>query len=199
MTAALAPLRADYDAQAGKSLSLPLAGATVWAAAGIASIFLTPRIATFVLILGTGVIFPVGLLFARILGERLLNNTNPLARLMAMCVLMVNLLWAVHLTLLYTAPTLIPLTLAIGLGLHWIVFSWIIQHPVGTIHAVGRTVLATVAWWAFPGHHVGAVCAVVVLTYLYTVVTLRNRLPNTAPVSGDEAAAPESAGRTADR
>lgn len=198
MTAALAHVRADYDTQAGKSLALPLAGATVWAAAGIVSLFVSPRIATFALILGTGVIFPVGLLFARILGERLLNNTNPLAKLMALCVLMVNLLWAVHLTLLYTAPTLIPLTLGIGLGLHWIVFSWIIQHPVGIIHAIARTLLATVAWWAFPAHQVGAVCAVVVLTYLYTVITLGGRRPNTVTLNG-ETAAPESAGRIVDR
>src|SRR5690625_4102651 len=113
MTAALAHLRADYDTQAGKSLALPLAGATVWAAAGIVSLFVSPRNATFVLILATGVIFPLGLLFARVLRENLLNNTNPLAKLMALCVLMVNLLWAVHLTLLYTAPNLIPLTLEI--------------------------------------------------------------------------------------
>ena len=199
MTAALAHLRADYDTQAGKSLALPLAGATVWAAAGIVSLFVSPRNATFVLILATGVIFPLGLLFARVLREKLLNNTNPLAKLMALCVLMVNLLWAVHLTLLYTAPDLIPLTLGIGLGLHWIVFSWIIQHPVGIIHAIARTLLATVAWWAFPDHRVGAVCTVVVLAYLYTVVTLRGRRPNTVALNEDEGAAPESAGRIADR
>src|SRR5699024_6247770 len=114
MTAALAHLRADYDTQAGKSLALPLAGATVWAAAGIVSLFVSPRNATFVLILATGVIFPLGLLFARVLREKLLNNTNPLARLMALSVLVVKLLWAVPLTPLYTAPILIPLALGIG-------------------------------------------------------------------------------------
>lgn len=85
-----------------------------------------------------GAIFPIGLLLARLLSEKLLNNSNPLARLTAMCVLMVNPLWAVHVTLLFTSPALISLTLGISLGLHWIVFSWIIQHPMGIIHTIAE-------------------------------------------------------------
>lgn len=179
MPTTLDRLRADFDAQAGRSLALPLAGAIVWAVIGVASLFLSPRIATFVLIIGTGAIFPVGILLARLLHEKLLRNSNPLATLMALCVLMVNLLWAVHLTLLFEAPTLVPLTLAIGLGLHWIVFSWIIRHPMGIIHAVARTLLVTAAWWTLPDHRVGAVAAAVVVTYVYSVVVLRRRALNT--------------------
>lgn len=151
----------------------------VWTAVGVAALFLTPRISTFVLIVGTGAIFPLGLLLARLLGEKLLNNTNPLAKLMALCVLMVNLFWAVHITLLFTAPTLISLTLGISLGLHWIVFSWIIQNPLGIIHTIARVVLVTGAWWLFPEHRVSAVAAAVVATYLYSIVSLRTRTLNT--------------------
>ncbi len=179
MTDPLVQLRADFDVQAGRSLALPLAGAIVWAVVGIAALFLTPRISTFVLIIGTGAIFPIGLLLAGLLRERLLNNTNPLAKLMGMCVLMVNLLWAVHISLLYIAPTLIPLTLGISLGLHWIVFSWIIQHPMGTIHAITRTILVTAAWWLFPEHQMSAVAGAVVITYLYSILVLRSRTLNT--------------------
>ena len=139
MADSLVQLRADYDVQGGRSLALPLAGAIVWAVVGIAALFLTPRTSSFVLVIGTGAIFPIGLLLAVVLRERLLNNTNPLAKLMGMSVLMVNLLWAVHISLLYIAPTLISLTLGISLGLHWIVFSWIIQHPLGRLVAFPRT------------------------------------------------------------
>ena len=52
------------------------------------------RTATFVLLFGTGAIFPVALGLSRLLRERILYNTNPLAKLMALSVLMVNLLWA---------------------------------------------------------------------------------------------------------
>lgn len=178
MDAMLPELRADFDAQAGRSLALPLAGMIVWAVIGVAALFMEPRIATFALIVGTGAIFPIGILLAKMLGERLLNNTNPLAKLMAMCVLMVNLLWAVHITLLYVAPQLISLTLGIGLGLHWIVFSWIIGNPAGTVHAIARTVLVTAAWWLVPDHRVSAVAVAVVLSYVYSLVALRTRQLN---------------------
>lgn len=150
----------------------------MWAGAGTASLFLSPRIATFVLILATGLIFPLGLLFAKVRGERLANNTNPLAKLMAMCVLMVNLLWALHLSLLFAAPTLVPLSIAIALGIHWIVFSWIIQHPSGIVHAIMRTILATAAWWALPSHRIAAVAGTVVLSYLVTIWALATRSLN---------------------
>lgn len=167
--------RAEFDKRAGRSLALPLAGAVVWAAIAVVGALVSPRTSTFVLVIGTGVIFPLGLLLARALGERLFTNTSPLAKLMAMCVLMVNLLWAVHITLLFTAPSLISLTVAISLGLHWIVFSWIINHPVGVIHAIARTLLVTAAWWYAPDHRVTAVAVAVVVSYLYSLLALRRR------------------------
>lgn len=139
----LAALRADFDRQAGRSLALPVAGALIWTVAGVAGLTLPTRTATFVLLFASGAIFPVGLLIARQLGEKLIDNTNPLARLMGLAVLMVNLLWALHLTLLAHDVALFPLSLGIGLGIHWVVFSWIIGNPLGTIHAIARTALAT--------------------------------------------------------
>ncbi|WP_376712343.1 DUF7010 family protein, partial [Acinetobacter baumannii] len=53
---------------------------------------------------------------AKLRGERLLESTNPLAKLMGVCVMMVNLLWALHIPLLLQAPQFIPLSLGIALG-----------------------------------------------------------------------------------
>jgi hypothetical protein len=117
-------LRADFDVQAGRSLALPIAGAVVWAVVGTSVLILPPRPATFVLLFGSGAIFPLGIAIAALLRERLLSNRNPLAQLMALCVLMVNLLWALHLMLLVRGDAaILPLSLGIGLGLNWIVFG----------------------------------------------------------------------------
>jgi hypothetical protein len=177
----LTTLRADFDAQAGRSLALPLAGALVWAVIGIAALFLPQRPATLLLLFGSGAIFPLGLALAALLRERLMNNTNPLATLMELCVLMVNLLWALHFTLLIRDPALLPLSLGIGLGLHWIVFGWIIGHPLGIVHTVLRTALATGLWWLFPAHPISAVAAAVVVAYLYAIGALATRRRNRAP------------------
>lgn len=178
-TQELAGLRADFDHQNGRSLSLPTAGALVWTVVGVLALFLDEWSATLVLVVSTGLIFPVALALSRVLRERVLSNTNPLATLMGLCVLMVNLLWAVHLTVLFRDPEYLPLTLGIGLGLHWIVFSWIVQHPVGTVHAILRTVLVTSAWWLLPDHRVSAVAAGVVAAYAYSMYVLATRTPNT--------------------
>ena len=172
---AMTALRADYDVQAGRSLALPIAGALVWAVVGVAGLVLAERTATFVLLFGTGAIFPIALGLSRLLGERILDNTNPLAKLMALSVLMVNLLWALHLTLVVDAPGFVPLTIGIGLGLHWVVFSWVIGHRVGIVHAILRTLLVTAAWWFLPDWRVSAVAAAVIVAYAYSIATLSRR------------------------
>ena len=177
----MAALRADYDRHAGRSLSLPIAGAVVWTVAGLAGLLLPQRPATLTLLFSTGAIFPIALAVARLLRERLMDNPNPLAKLMALCILMVNLLWALHLSLLPREPDYVPLSLGISLGLHWIVFSWIIRHPLGVIHAVLRTALATGLWWLLPEHPIPAVAAAGVGSYLYSIVALATRRPNLAP------------------
>jgi hypothetical protein len=172
---ALTLLRAEFLQESGRSLSLPIAGAIVWTIAGIATLFLPAQIATYLLLFGSGAIFPIGLAVARLLGENPLASNNPLSRLMGLCVLMVNLLWALHLTFLFTEASFFPLSLGIGLGLHWVVFSWIIGHPAGTIHAVLRTVLATGLWWLIPAHPISAVALGVVVAYSYSIFTLSRR------------------------
>jgi hypothetical protein len=173
MTTHLQVLRADFDQQAGRSLALPLAGAIVWAIVGIAALVLSVRDATLVLLFGSGAIFPLGLALSRLLNEKLMSNTNSPVALMGMSVLMVNLLWALHLTLFIRDLGYLPLSLGIGLGLHWIVFSWIIHHPLGIIHVCLRTMLVTGLWWLFPSNQLTAVG--VVIAYAYSVYALATR------------------------
>lgn len=178
-TKQITALRSDFDQAAGRSLSLPIAGAAVWTAIGATALVVDNETGTLVLLFGTGLIFPTALLIARVLGERLIDNPSPLAGLMGRSVLMVNLLWAVHLTVFAQRPEYLPLTLGIGLGLHWVVFSWIIGHRLGLVHAALRTVLVTALWWAMPGNRVSAVAAGVVLAYLYAIGSLAVRPLNT--------------------
>lgn len=168
-------LRADFDARSKRSLSLPIAGLVVWCVVGVFGMILPPKAATFALVFATGAIFPLAMAIARLRGEQLIENDNPLARLMGVCVLMVNLLWAVHIPLLMRAPQFVPLSLGIALGLHWMVYSWIIAHPLGYRHAMLRTAGLVAVWFAFPDHAVTASAFVVVATYAMTIVEMRTR------------------------
>jgi hypothetical protein len=187
-------LRADYDRQAGRSLAMPIAGALVWTIAAVAATQLDQPTATQVLLSATGAIFPIALVLARVLKEKLVNNPSPFGRLMGLCIIMVNLLWALHSTLIFKDASLVPLRLGIGLGLHWIVFSWIIDHPVGIIHAVLRTILVTALWWLFPTQPVVAVAVSVVIAYAYSIFALATRRLNQEPMVAGSQLDPGPAG-----
>lgn len=177
----LSQLRADFDERSKCALSMPLAGLAVWAVIGVLGMLLPSKSAILALAFGTGAIFPLALAIARLRSEQLLENDNPLARLMGASVLMVNLLWALHIPLLMSAPQFVPLSLGVALGLHWIVYSWIIAHPLGVRHAILRTAGLVAVWFVFPGHLVTASALVVVVAYAFTLLEMRGRLGRMAP------------------
>lgn len=171
----LADLRADFESRSNRSLSMPVAGAIVWTVIGLIGLYLPFRTAVLVLAFGTGAIFPLAMLIARVRREELLSRTNPLARLMGACVFMVNLLWGVHIPLLLHAPQFVPLSLGIGLGLHWVVYSWIVGHPIGYVHAAVRTAGLVLVWFAFPAHLIPACAFAVVAAYCLSIAVMACR------------------------
>ena len=158
-----------------RSLSMPLAGAIIWAAIAIVATQVSEPTSTLILLFASGAIFPVALVIARFRGENLVSSSNPLAKLIGLSILMVNLLWAIHIPLFIYSPTFVPLSLGVGLGLHWIIYSWIVQHPVGIIHAVLRTVLILLAWLAFPESRLLVVSIVVVFVYAVSIYQMTTR------------------------
>jgi hypothetical protein len=167
--------RADFEFRSKRALSMPMAGAIVWAVIGVLGLVLPQRLAIFALLFGTGAIFPIAMAIASARGEQLITNTNPLAKLMGACVLMVNLLWALHIPLVLRAPVFVPLSVGIGLGLHWVVYSWITQSHVGYVHAISRTIAVLLAWWIFQGNVVTACATAVVAAYVYALYAMATR------------------------
>ena len=168
-------LRQDFERRANRSMSMPIAGLVVWAFVGLAGLVLPLRAAVLVMVAATGAIFPIALAIARLRGEALVSNPNALARLMGLCIVMVNLLWAVHLPLMAGAPGYVPLTLGIALGLHWIVYGWIVQHRLGLVHAILRTGLVLAAWLAWPEYRVATVAGAVVIAYAVSLAMMARR------------------------
>jgi hypothetical protein len=166
--------RLEFERAANRSMSMPIAGATVWLAVALISTQVSERTGVLILFFCTGLIFPLALIVARLRGEQAMT-AGPLGRLVLQCVVMVNLLWAVHIPLFIYEPRFVPLSLGIGLGLHWMVYSWVVQHPVGTIHAVLRTVLVLLAWSFFPDQRLLAVGLAVTLAYAVSLWQMATR------------------------
>lgn len=168
-------LRIDFDTRSKQSLSMPIGGLIVWSAVAVLGAFLPLKTGVLALVFATGAIFPIAMVIARIRGEQLIDNPNPLAKLMGTCVIMVNLLWAVHIPLVVYAPKFVPLSLGVGLGLHWMVYSWIIAHPLGYQHAALRTIGLLAVWFAFPANLITASALVIVSTYAMTLFQMHSR------------------------
>jgi hypothetical protein len=168
-------LRSDFDTRSKHSLSMPIGGLIVWSVIGVLGAFLPLKAGVLAMVFATGAIFPIALMIARFRGEALTDNSNPLAKLMLTCVVMVNLLWALHIPLVIHAPEFVPLSLGVGLGLHWMVYSWIIGHPLGYHHAVLRTLGLLAVWFAFPAHLVSASAIVIVAVYLMSLFQMHAR------------------------
>lgn len=167
--------RKDFEKSTNKSVSMPIAGAIVWTIVVILSTQFEESISIYILLFASGLIFPIALLISKIRNENLTSSSNPLAKLMGYCVLMVNLLWGVHIPLVLNAPEFVPLSLGIGLGIHWIVYSWVIQHPLGIIHSVLRTVLVILSWYMFPESRVFGVGIAIVIVYLISIFQMLSR------------------------
>ena len=176
----LAEIRADYIRSSGRSISMPIAGAIVWTAAGILGALLPPGKAALALFICTGVTFPLGILVSRFTGENVLGKETELDTLMGLNVLTMNLVWAIAIPFYVVMPASLPLSLGIFPGLLWIIFGWIIQHPIGLFHGIARTVLVLAAWIAFPTQRFTLIPAIVVVMYAITIAVLaRRKLPAT--------------------
>ncbi len=159
-------------------LAMPIAGTIAWTIIGIGGAFLRVELASWVLFIGTGSIFGLGLLVARFTGEDLLGKTrnkNVFDDLFFHTLVMAWLVFSIAIPFFMIEPTSLPLSVGILSGLMWIPFSWIIQHWVGLFHGIVRTVLIVATWYLFPDRRFVVIPAVIVAVYLVTIVVLARR------------------------
>jgi hypothetical protein len=159
-------------------LAMPIAGTLAWTIIGIAGAFVPVGLAAWILFIATGMIFALGLLIARFVGEDLMGktrNNNEFDQLFFQTVLMSWLVFAIAIPFFMIEPTSLPLSVGILAGLMWLPLSWIIKHWVGTFHAFTRTILVTIAWFLFPDQRFVIIPAIIVGIYLITIYVLATR------------------------
>jgi len=167
-------------------LAMPIAGTLAWAIIGVAGVFLPVGLAAWALFICTGMIFGMGLLVARLIGEDLLGKTrevNEFDRLFMLTLVMAWLVFAIAIPFFMIENTSLPLSVGILSGLMWVPFSWMIQHWIGLFHGIARTVLITAAWYIFPQRRFVAIPVVIVVIYLITIYVLARR-PRPSPAVG---------------
>ncbi|MEM9648133.1 MAG: hypothetical protein AAF969_06605 [Bacteroidota bacterium] len=165
-----------------KFQATPLAGLLIWALVGIAGLVLPVRTTVWVLFIGTGSIVYLAMFISRFTGEHFLAKNklkNEFDALFFYTVGQAVLVYAIAIPFFLVDYTSLPLTVGILLGGMWIPFSWIIKHWVGLFHAITRTLVVLVLWYAFPELRFVVIPFAIVLVYLATLIILAKRpIPN---------------------
>lgn len=166
----LEEMRADYRRSRMVVPSLPIAGCINYSVAAALTLAVVPERANLVLLCCFWAIMPVAALIGRLRrAERSGDPGNDLFRLSALMRWMVLATWAIHVPVWLYAPALFPLTIGIAFGLHWMIFGWMLDRPIGIHHLALRTVLVLAAWCLVPSNRVGAVSLAVAIAYGFSV------------------------------
>jgi hypothetical protein len=169
----LQEMRLDFILRRKGSLALPITGSIVYSAAAMLSLLVDPRWHNLALTLCFWSIMPIGALMMKIRGEEIgTQRENPLFGLSTKARYMALSTWAIHIPIWIYAPELFTISVGIGFALHWVVFSWTVDHPVGFIHLGMRIIFVLLAWHLVPANRMGAVAAGVALAYAISVFML---------------------------
>ncbi len=157
---------------------MPVAGMIFWAIIGVVSYYIEPNQLSMVVLVGSGMIFPFGIMIDRLTGKKLkISQTgNPVLRLFMQSLGLVVLVWPLVIIAANAAqnPDIVVLGGAILMGIIWIPFGWASDDPVGLEHAIGRAAASYAAYLLAPEpHRAAAISAAVLLSYAYALIRMR--------------------------
>jgi hypothetical protein len=130
---------------------VPLAGVVYWAALGMAGYHLEPNDWILAAFVGSGMIFPVALLLAKLLRNDFMKDKTATGDVLLPAFVSMLIFWPIAFAAYGTAPQLVPLVLAIGMSHHWPVIGWSYgKTGLYSAHAIVRAIGALLIWAWLP-------------------------------------------------
>ncbi|WP_051484503.1 DUF7010 family protein [Shewanella waksmanii] len=176
MAKSLEQYREEYKQK--KLITMPIAGAIVWLLLGITALVVPAKNMVLPVYIGTGCIFYLALFISRFTGEKLLvkkDQRNPFDTLFLYTLGMSWCAFAVAIPFGLENYTAVPMAIGIVSGLMWLPISWSLEHNVGIIHTLLRTVLIVIAWYLFPEQRFIVIPFVIVFVYAISLYQLLSR------------------------
>lgn len=171
----LAELRERFLATS--TISMPLAGLMVWSAIGSAALFVPKALTGWMAVYAMAAILPLAFAIERLRGRNpFVKDDNPVSTLFFQSIIGIGLLFPLVIGAADAAsdPTIMVLGVAILAGIIWIPYGWGANDPVGLRHAIGRAVGCYLAFWFAPDElKATGICAVVALSYVYSLAAMR--------------------------
>ncbi len=152
---------------------IPLAGATYWAALAILSQQLPEPTWRYAALFGSGAIFPLALVYARLFNNNFMKDRTATGDLLAPAFVGMLIFWPMAIAALWRAPDLFPMILAIGMGIHWPVIGWSYGRTwIYCAHAIARAIVVFLIWWKAPEQQLLFIPAAVAAIYILTVLVI---------------------------
>ena len=153
---------------------IPLAGATWWALLGAMGCLIHSRnLWIFLAFVTSGAIFPLALLFARLLRVDFMHDKSVAMDVLFPTFASMLLFWPIAISAFWSYPQLVPLVLAIGMSIHWPVIGWTYgRTAIFVTHAVVRAIACFVLWNWWPSTRFTVLPFTVSAIYLLTVCVI---------------------------
>lgn len=159
-------------------IATPIAGAIAWSIVGICALIFEPRTVSIILFVATGMIVYLGMFISKFTGEDFFAKDKPkntFDTLFFYSVGMSVLVYSIAIPFYLIDYTSLPLTVGILSGLMWLPITWIIQHWIGLVHGVVRTLAIVAVWYTFPEDRFIVVPIVIVALYSIAIPILNHR------------------------
>jgi len=131
-------------------IAFPIAGLVYWLFLAGVGFVASDRLWALVAFMTSGMIFPLGLGIGKILKTDLLKPFLLSGVFGPALVGMLVVLWSIAIPAFFTAPQLVPLILAVGMGAHWPVIGWAYGRPrLYGAHLLVRSAAAVLIWVFF--------------------------------------------------
>lgn len=164
--------RQQFLVKANGGIGFPAAGAMYWLALAIIGMSLSKGYWIMLAFYGSGIIFPLGILMGKVLKSNGMVK-SPLTSVLFPTLIAMLLHWAFNIVALQVDPEMVPITLGIGMSLHWPVIGWMYNSKTCLGHAIIRAILVTVAWFLFPELRFTLIPMIIVGVYLLSIFGLK--------------------------
>lgn len=151
-TASLGSLRRDLAAKTGRGMNAVVAAVLLWSVFAILGVFVTDgKALALAYVFGSGMLFPVSLAVAKVMGLDPYAKGNDLGVLAGLLGGVQILFIPLMLGATFLSPGAVPWFLAVLVGAHLLPFTWVYKSRAYLFASVSIPVAAALVAWLLPG------------------------------------------------
>jgi hypothetical protein len=155
-----------------RGVGMPAAGLAFWLAAAQLGQMYAPRTAAVLTFIATGAVFPLGWFITRRAGGDLMHKGHPLGNLGMLLNFVQLFYWPVLVAVLFVRPDLVPFTMGVLFGSHFLPYGWFYRSRGYTVLGIAGPLAAIGLQLAAPTHAMTAIPLAMAAMYALALAML---------------------------